>query len=67
MEHITKGNNPLYKGISYVKRVKAVNEIYDKYIKRGVTNRYIWRTYVYPIYGITERTFYTYLKHGCDE
>ena len=49
-------------GISYKMRVKTVNEIYDKHIRDGVSNRYIWRTYIYPIYGITERTFYKYLK-----
>ena len=49
-------------GISYQMRVKAVNAIYDKHIRDGVSNRYIWRTYIYPIYGISERNLYKYLK-----
>ena len=49
-------------GISYKMRVKTVYAIYDKYIRDGMSNRYIWRTYIYPIYGISERTFYKYLK-----
>lgn len=49
-------------GISYKMRVKTVNAIYDKHIRDGMSNRYIWRTYIYPIYGISERTFYKYLK-----
>ena len=53
-------------GISYQMRVKAVNAIYDKHIRDGVSNRYIWRTYIYPIYGISERTFYKYLKTTFD-
>lgn len=50
------------KGISYQKRVKDVNEIYNKYVKMGLSNRTIWRRYIYPIYGISERTLYMYLK-----
>ena len=53
-----------YKGISYEKRVVEVNEIYDKHIKDGITNRNIWRLYIYPRYGISERTFYAYLKRS---
>lgn len=49
-------------GISYKMRVKTVNAIYDKHIRDGMSNRHIWRTYIYPIYGISERTFYKYLK-----
>ena len=49
-------------GISYKMRVKTVNAIYDKHIRDGMSNRYIWRTCIYPIYGISERTFYKYLK-----
>jgi hypothetical protein len=50
------------RGISYQKRVKDINGIYDRYAKLGVPNREIWRRYVYPVYGISERTFYNVLK-----
>lgn len=53
------------KGMSYLKRVQDVNAIYDEYIRKGCSNRYIWKNYVYPLFGICERTFYNYLKHGC--
>lgn len=49
-------------GISYLKRAAEINRIYDHYAKTGVSNREIWRRYVYPVYGISERTFYNILK-----
>lgn len=53
-------------GISYQKRVEEVNRIYDRWARRGVSNREIWRRYVYPLYGISERTFYNMLKASAD-
>ncbi|MFI3322446.1 MAG: hypothetical protein R3Y50_07980 [Rikenellaceae bacterium] len=50
------------KGFSYAKRVKEVNDIYDQYVKSGLSNREIWRRYIFPTYGIVEKTFYNYLK-----
>lgn len=50
------------RGVSYQKRVTDINRIYDEYAKRGVPNREIWRRYVYPVYGISERTFYNILN-----
>ena len=49
-------------GCSYAKRVKEVNEIYDEYAKTGLSNRAIWRKYIWPIYGISEKTFYNYIN-----
>jgi predicted urease superfamily metal-dependent hydrolase len=49
-------------GKSYIKRVADVNRIYDQNIKSGLSNREIWKRYVYPVYGISERTFYNVLK-----
>lgn len=48
--------------MSYQKRVADINRIYDLYVKKGVPNREIWRRYIYPVYGISERTFYNILK-----
>lgn len=45
-----------------MKRVADINRIYDEYARRGVPNREIWRRYVYPVYGVSERTFYNLLK-----
>lgn len=53
-------------GCSYAKRVREVNAIYDKWVKTGLSNREIWRRYVYPRYGITEKTFYNYLSASAD-
>lgn len=50
------------RGVSYQKRVADINRIYDKYAKLGLSNREIWRRFVYPVYGITERTFYNMLS-----
>ena len=52
------------KGKSYATRVKAVNEIYNRHIKSGMSNRDIWRRYIYPQFGIAERTLYYYLKRS---
>lgn len=50
------------RGVSYQKRVTDINRIYDEHAKRGLPNREIWRRYVYPVYGISERTFYNILN-----
>lgn len=49
-------------GQSYQKRVTDINRIYDQHAKKGIPNREIWRRYIYPVYGICERTFYNLLK-----
>lgn len=53
-------------GVSYQKRVADINRIYDQYVKTGVPNREIWRRYIYPVYGISERTFYNILTASAD-
>lgn len=53
------------KSNSYALRVNEVNAIYDYYAKTGMSNRDIWRRYIYPRFGIAERTFYNYLKKSC--
>lgn len=55
------------RGVSYKKRVEEVNRIYDREVKRGLPNREIWRRFIYPVYGITERTFYNLLNASADE
>lgn len=55
-----------YRGCSYAKRVKEVNEIYDTWAKTGLSNREIWRRYIWPIYAISEKTFYNYINASAD-
>ena len=50
------------RGVSYQKRVRDINDIYDRYSRLGVSNREIWRRYIWPAYGICERTFYNLLN-----
>lgn len=50
------------KGVSYQKRVEDINRIYDREARKGLPNRVIWRRFIYPVYGISERTFYNILK-----
>ena len=50
------------KGRSHEKRVADVNRIYDQYSKTGLSNREIWKRYIYPVWGICERQFYNLLK-----
>ena len=50
------------RGMSYRKRVEDINRIYDQHAKSGLTNREIWRRYIYPVYWISERTFYNIMN-----
>ncbi|MCR5394185.1 MAG: hypothetical protein K6E86_02160 [Bacteroidales bacterium] len=50
------------KGMSYAKRVHDVNCIYDHWAKLGYPNRTIWRNWIWPVFCISERTFYNMLK-----
>lgn len=54
------------RGVSYKKRVEDINRIYDRESRRGVPNREIWRRHIYPVYGISERTFYNILNATAD-
>ena len=54
--------NRKYRGCSYAKRVKEVNDIYDSHSRSGLSNRAIWRRYIFPYYGISEKTFYNYVN-----
>lgn len=56
----------VHRGCSYAKRVKEVNEIYDKYARMGLSNRAIWRMHVWPVYGISEKTFYNYINASAE-
>lgn len=50
------------RGLSYQKRVHDINVIYEARVREGLSNREIWRRYVYPIYAISERTFYNIIN-----
>lgn len=50
------------RGTMYRKRVADVNRIYDRYAKEGVSNVEIWRRYIYPVYEMSERTYYRMLN-----
>ena len=50
------------RGMSYRKRVLDINRIYGEHVKSGLSNREIWLRYVYPVYAISERTFYNILN-----
>lgn len=50
------------RGVSYKKRVADINGVYERYAKKGLPNREIWRRHIYPVYGICERTFYNIIN-----
>lgn len=50
------------RGLSYRKRVADINRIYDRYAPGGLSNREIFNRYIYPVYGISERTFYNIMN-----
>ena len=51
-----------HSGLSYEKRVADVNALYERHVRSGLSNREIWRRYIYPVYAISERTFYNMLN-----
>lgn len=60
--YMRRRDNQKRPGLSYMRRVAEVNEIYDKYVRTGLSNREIWRRYIYPRFMISERAFYKILK-----
>ncbi len=50
------------RGVSYRKRVADINRIYDEHVQSGLSNREIWLRYIYPVFAVSERTFYNILK-----
>lgn len=54
------------RGVSYQKRVEDINRIYDQHAKSGISNHEIWRRYIYPVYAISERTFYNILNASAE-
>ena len=54
------------RGVMYQKRVHDVNRIFDEESAKGLSNREIWRRFIYPKYGMTERTFYNLLGAAYD-
>lgn len=54
-------------GVSYQKRVHDVNKIYDEHSRSGLSNREIWRRYIYPAFGMCERTFYNLINASADD
>ncbi|KAA6304912.1 hypothetical protein EZS27_043438 [termite gut metagenome] len=56
-----------FKGCSYAKRVQDINEIFDKYAKSGLSNREIWRRYIWPVYAISEQTLYNYINAAASD
>lgn len=57
-----KVDNERRRGVSYLKRVADINKTYQEWSRTGLSNREIWRRYIYPVYGISERTLYNMLK-----
>lgn len=53
-------------GRSYAHRVAEVNRIYDEHASSGLSNREILRRYIYPIYPISEKTFYNIINASAD-
>lgn len=49
------------KGKSYQKRAETVKRIYEEHAHSGLSSREIWRRFIYPETGVTERTMYNLL------
>lgn len=48
-------------GISRIMRIQNIKRIYEEHSRSGLSNREIWRRYIYPVYGCTETVMYTSL------
>lgn len=55
------------RGVSYQKRVEDINRIYDEHRRSGLTNAEIWRRFIYPRFGISQRTLYNILCAPANE
>ena len=64
LQHPKNNNMQGFNGQCADRRKKAVLRIYETYKNTGLSNRYIWKNYIYPDFGISERTFYNYLKQS---
>lgn len=49
-------------GRSYAKRVEEVNRLYDEHSRSGLSNREILRRFIWPVYPISEKTFYNLIN-----
>lgn len=54
-------------GRSYIFRVTDIVRIYDEHRHSGLSNREIFRRYIYPKYMICERTFYNIINASADD
>ncbi len=61
-----KGRNRRRRGVGYLVKVARINAIYDRYAKSGLSNREVWLRYIWPVYGISERTVYNMLKAAAE-
>ena len=50
-----------YNRRNYLLRVRDIQNIYTEHHRRGCTDVYIYKTYIYPTYKIGRTTFYNYL------
>lgn len=55
------GKGRKIRGRSYAFKVREINRIYREHVNSGLSNREILRRYIYPIYHISESTFYNIL------
>jgi len=49
---------------SCLRRALEVQRIYLLHKEDGIPNTYIYRKYIYPVFFISERTFYRYLRRN---
>ena len=55
------------KNVAFPVTVRSVSYTHlDQHAKSGISNREIWRRYIYPVYAITERTFYNILNASAE-
>jgi hypothetical protein len=51
-----------YNRKNHLRKVIDVCALFQQYKELGLPNREIWRRYIYPVYKISERSLYSYLR-----
>lgn len=59
--NVVKNSRMGYNRKNILARIIAVQQLVKEYQRKGVTQEFVYREFVYPRYYISRRTFYEYL------
>jgi len=53
-----------YNSKNHLRKIVEVQEITLNHSKFGVTQEYVYKHYIYPVYHISRSTYYAYLRRN---